>query len=465
MSMSKMLGAALALVLTGVFANAQTVPDLFVAPRPSQEPAAKIAGKRISSLKRIAKRGKDGEDQDAKVVAIDPALLAAPENLTGFRFTSGGKAYDVAGALESRTKDGFTWFGKVADHKLSTVILVVRDGKVTGEVRGPLGLLSIVPLGDGNHGVAEIDESLLPPDHLSSDDAPAPVKGPTARSKDKSSPPRGAGAAKSMTDDESDAAAPKVVSLNVLVGYTAKAEEALGDIEGEIALAEQQTNYSYKNSTVRIRLKVSRTYQVRYDETKTYQTGVVPRTIRSGTEWAAIEKIAMPELLKARTKTEDIAVLVISNLTRNGKEGACGKSNGIGLGFPHPPKGHVPGHAAAFSAVKASCLTKQATLAHEIGHIIGALHNWERDRSTAPCGYGHGLYSIPGRWRTIMSYDCPAGRDVCRRILYWSNPELRDQDGAPMGDRKYANDARCLNKGIDLFCSEKSGAPCRLQSP
>ncbi len=462
--MSKILGAALALALTGGFAYAQTVPDLFVAPRASQEPAAKMAEKRISSLKRIAKRGKDGKDQNAKVVAIDVALLAAPENLTGFRFTHGVRTYDVAGALESRTKDGFTWFGKVADHKLSTVILVVRDGKVTGEVRGPLGLLSIVPLGDGNHGVAEIDESLLPPDHLSSDEAPAPVKGPMAGSKDKSSPPRGAGPAKSVTDDESDTAAPKVVSLNVLVGYTAKAEELLGDIEGEIALAEQQANYSYKNSTVRIRLKVSRTYQVRYDETKRYQTGVVPRTIRKGTEWAAINKFAMPELLKARTKTEDIAVLVISNLTQNGK-GECGKSNGIGLGFPHPPKDRVPGHAAAFAAVKASCLTKQATLAHEIGHIIGARHNWEKDRHTQPCEYGHGLYSIPGRWRTIMAYDCAAGRDVCRRILYWSNPELRDEDGGPMGDRQYANDAGCLNEGIKRFCSEKSGAPCRSQSP
>src|SRR5215813_4908018 len=102
MSMWRTLAASLALVLAVAVACAQTGPDLFVAPRPSQGPAATVAEKRVASLKQAAKRTKDGSASNVHVVAIDPVLLAAPESLTGFRFKIGDRPYSVSGALESR---------------------------------------------------------------------------------------------------------------------------------------------------------------------------------------------------------------------------------------------------------------------------------------------------------------------------------------------------------------------------
>ena len=91
--------------------------------------------------------------------------------------------------------------------------------------------------------------------------------------------------------------------------------------------------------------------------------------------------------------------------------------------------------------------------------ILGARHNWEKDRKRRPCGrYGHGLYSITGRWRTIMSYRCPSGVGACRSILYFSNPRIRDDSGMPLGDPELADNARCLNERIQVFCS--GAAPC-----
>jgi peptidyl-Asp metalloendopeptidase len=456
--MWRILAASLALVLTIARACAQqTSPNLFVSPRPNQGPAATVAEKQIASLKQAAKRTKDGRTPNVNVVAIDPALLAAPESLTGFRFNVGDTPYSGSGALESRTKDGFTWFGKVDGEKLSTVILVVRDGKVTGEVRGPKGLLHIVPLRDGNHAIAEIDQAILPPDHGASEDRPSLWNRLKAKLSPKSGPAkRSPGPPEPDTDDASASASSRIRTLSVLVGYTAQAREDLADLEGDIALAEQQANFSYKNSGVNIRLKVVKAELSSYDETK------------HGALLADVV-IGYTELLKRRSLYgADIAVLLLSDLQRKDRHGnithPCGTSKEIGADFSN-----------GFVAVKASCLTRNASMVHEIGHIIGALHNWEETEGRGPCRvsrddpdsvvYGHGLYSIPGRWATIMSYGCdPPGRDVCRRILYWSSPHVTDEFGAPMGHRRFADEARCLNTGIERFCSETSGAPCRLGS-
>jgi hypothetical protein len=98
-------------------------------------------------------------------------------------------------------------------------------------------------------------------------------------------------------------------------------------------------------------------------------------------------------------------------------------------------------------------------MAHEIGHLLGAGHNWEEPKRRTPCGnYGHGLYNIAGRWRTVMAYACPPGDKVCGRMLFWSNPHKTDDNGAPLGDPDFADNARCLNERIQVFCA--GSAPC-----
>ena len=92
-----------------------------------------------------------------------------------------------------------------------------------------------------------------------------------------------------------------------------------------------------------------------------------------------------------------------------------------------------------------------ATFAHELGHLMGLLHDryvecgsngCDRGVSADAYGYVNQAAFESGaaeskRWRTIMSYDtqCTNAGFNCQRVLYFSNPDnsYPDADGDPMG--------------------------------
>jgi hypothetical protein len=91
----------------------------------------------------------------------------------------------------------------------------------------------------------------------------------------------------------------------------------------------------------------------------------------------------------------------------------------------------------AFAAVDIECATGYYSFGHEMGHNMGARHDWYVDDLKTPYGYAHGYvnYDNPGdRWRTIMAYnnECDKQGVYCYRIPYWSNPAVL-RNGAPMG--------------------------------
>jgi hypothetical protein len=414
MSPRRILSAGVAVLLTLAFAHAQSGPELFV--DPGGERGAGDVARKIARLK------EDLAAEDVRIAAIALPLLTVPG--TPIVFNLPGASLSVTGAIESRTGKAYTWFGKVAGDKLSSVVLVVGEGGVRGAVQARAGQFRIAPLGDGTHAIVRVDEARLPADESHGDE---PREEKRATWKSWLWPWKPAVAVASNP--------PRTYTLGVLFAYTGEVEEAVADIEGDIALAAELANVSFKNSEIGIRLKVAGIYETSYR-----QTG------------RAHAEIDMDEVLGRRQRYgADIAVLVISDLYRTRDErrrSLCGTSRRVGAGFED-----------AFIVVKASCLGARPHLAHEIGHILGARHNWEKDRRRRPCGrYGHGLYSITGRWRDIMSYRCPAGAKVCPRILFWSNPRIRDDNGIPMGDPEFADNARCLNERIQTFCS--GAAPC-----
>jgi hypothetical protein len=69
------------------------------------------------------------------------------------------------------------------------------------------------------------------------------------------------------------------------------------------------------------------------------------------------------------------------------------------------------------------------SIAHEIGHILGARHDRHTDALDSPFPYGHG-YVNGTKWRDIMSYQ--GGCEGCPRIPYWSNPRIT-YNGEPTG--------------------------------
>ncbi|WP_416412627.1 M12 family metallo-peptidase [Pantoea sp. App145] len=85
-----------------------------------------------------------------------------------------------------------------------------------------------------------------------------------------------------------------------------------------------------------------------------------------------------------------------------------------------------------WSVVNVECAVSNRTLAHETGHNFGLKHN--EDEATWPA-YANG-YSVPGKFRTIMSKTCSPS---CPKIDYFSTP-YKSSHGLPVGTAA-SNDA------------------------
>ena len=87
------------------------------------------------------------------------------------------------------------------------------------------------------------------------------------------------------------------------------------------------------------------------------------------------------------------------------------------------------------------------TLAHEIGHNMGCLHNIE-DSSGVTALYDFGAFCYGKRWmnngqgvKTVMSYDTKPSSTYPTTIPYYSNP-LVDYQGTLTGNAGSADNAR-----------------------
>jgi len=210
--------------------------------------------------------------------------------------------------------------------------------------------------------------------------------------------PNAAAAAKTMRDES--AVKPQEVVIDVIVAYTKKATRSYADIERELVeLAIEEANRSFRLSNLgHIKLRLVHAYRTDYVEEGAHFDHV----------WRFADKGDgyMEEIHGLRDKYRaDVAILVVDDPK------GCGLATRVQADAEE-----------AFAVVHHACAAASYTLAHEIGHLIGARHELS--------------YVNGAKWRDIMGYKDSCGG--CPRVPVWSSPTVL-VNGEPAGTAELDN--------------------------
>jgi hypothetical protein len=172
------------------------------------------------------------------------------------------------------------------------------------------------------------------------------------------------------------------------------------------ALVIEQANETFRNSGLgNIKLRLVHQQMVDYDEAGAEHFEHLYRMVDGEGPFKEIHRLR-------NEKRADIVGMVIDDPS------GCGLSTRVGADSEE-----------AYFVVHHSCAAITISIAHEIGHIIGARHDRGVDANNAPFPYGHGFVNGT-KWRDIMSYQ--ESCDGCVRIPFWSSPRIK-YNGEPTG--------------------------------
>lgn len=307
----------------------------------------------------------------------------------------------LAQTTKSIDRDIITWSGFIDGMADSQVIIVRYGDVVAGNITTSNGgVYQIRYAGNRYHVVREMDLRAFPAAHPA---AGLPEKdlinaAPTRRYDVSNAPP---------SHEDSDSA------IDVMVLYTPAARSAVGGtsaIHALIELAVAEANEGYANSDVTQRLRLVHTEEVAYTEPKnsTFTKALQALTLDSDGQ--------MDEIHALRdTHGADLVSLVIDD------------RNYCGLGWQNN-KPSPSDERWAFSVVMHACIAGNYSLAHELGHNMGAKHD-RLNANDSGLPYAYGYQDSSEDFRTIMAYNCDSW---CPRINHWSNPRVT-VNGKPTG--------------------------------
>jgi hypothetical protein len=331
-------------------------------------------------------------------------------------------------------KDGCNWRGEVEGTGEPVVLMWWKGGRFSGMFNYRGSMYSLKNMGGEVHAVVETDPGKMPPDHgamgsgraqpgADMKDDPLVARGEAAmmRARDKSklkdlqdSTGREA-PAKADGAQQAKAAAPKIVPLSVakrramaakkvtidvMVLYTSKVAAKYIEVRQDlIALSVEQSNESFANSGLaNVNLRLVHDEPIDYDESDGEHFNHLYRMVDGEGVFAKVRKLR-------NEKRADVVALIVDDAS------GCGLSTRVAAEADE-----------AFVVVHHACASLSYSLAHEIGHIIGARHDRALDPNLVPFPYGHGFVNGK-KWRDIMSYK--ASCDGCPRRPIWSNPTVK----------------------------------------
>jgi len=334
-----------------------------------------------------------------KMLNVVAALLIEEDARIVMPISGGRDVALVRGYPTERTDAGaITWRGEAEETGERAVLMLWKDGHLSGYFGYKGYIYTIKNLGGDIHVVSELDRGKLPPMH-----APARSdKSPTLESADASAPPKPVAEPEvaPFPDPVRQALEAKEITIDLMILYTKKADDHyIGDLKDLLPAAIEDINHTFRNSGIgNVRLRLVHSDLVAYDEAGADHFDHLYRMVDGVGSFKGLRKLRTD-------KGADIVGLIL-----DGPSG-CGLSTRVG------------GDAEeAFFIVHHACATITYSIAHEIGHILGARHDRAIDPNDSPIPYAHG-YVNGTKWRTMMSYNDACGG--CPRIPFWSNPRIK----------------------------------------
>ncbi len=324
-------------------------------------------------------------------------------------------------------KGGCTWRGEIEGTGEPVVLMWWKDGRFTGMFTYRGHMYTLQNMGNAVYAVIETDPAKMPPDHgamgshgalpqgadLKDDPLVMRGEGAAMRPQDRAQrgaigvpPPAAAGEGAAeppivpLAPARRRELAAKKVTIDVMVLYTSRVASKYIEVDKDlIDMAVEQANESFANSGLEnVKLRLVHQEPINYDESDGEHFNHLYRMVDGEGVFAKVRALR-------NAKRADVVALIVDDPS------GCGLSTRVAADAEE-----------AFVVVHHSCAALTYSLAHEIGHIIGARHDKALDKNMSPFAYGHGFVNGT-KWRDIMSYK--ASCDGCPRIPVWSNPRIK----------------------------------------
>jgi hypothetical protein len=329
---------------------------------------------------------------------------------------------------EDRGKGHKSWVGTFIDEPGSIVVFSTVKGATTGFITYGAETWEVMPGKAGQHVLYRVDDS-----KLSAEDA---VLVPDVTDSDLAA----------VSDYGADSAFTEATTSgyvhDLLVVYTPKVRSMYGQatLESMVQNAVQLANQAYQNSRIGITLNLVGLQEIAYVESGKIDTTLADLQGGSDGKMDSVHRLR-------DTVGADVVSLVAED------------SSTCGIAWSMRTES-ASNAATAFNVVKPSCLS-QHSLAHEIGHNQGSMH--DRDSTTNlgvfPYSYGFRRCVSDGTgFRTVMGYSCTGAK----RVAWFSNPNVY-YNGYAMGvsyesrPTSSADNARSMNNTADTVAAFRSG--------
>lgn len=273
------------------------------------------------------------------------------------------------------------------------ISLVLDGGDLVGSIYLDDVRYDVRPVGQGQHVLVRVDETKLPPEAEPLVDVDNVAKNSVV--------PNGR--------------ANPLSTIRVMFVTTNDSREQRPNAHALLAEALQAANQYMINSKVAIRYELSGYFDADISEEGKGYGGLLSSLGKTN---EAFGKAAGLE--RDRLRADLVSMLIT-------------RPEYCGMAYVTASKG------SAFSAI--TCVQ---SLAHELGHNLGATHNWEEGQPVGnpPYMYGYRYQAGTPRFSTQMSYSCSP---ACPRIPYHSNPRVT-YEGIPVGTAAHHDVARRFNE-------------------